>query len=54
MTQQAMEWQPVWAKCCSGKTEAFSLAPSGNQIPNCLMKNGYISVLRLHGTLVRG
>lgn len=31
MTQQATEWQPVWAKCCSGKMEAFSLAPSHNQ-----------------------
>ena len=38
MTQQATEWQPVWAKCCSGKTEAFSLAPSGNQSLNCLME----------------
>lgn len=31
MTQQATEWQPVWAKCCSEKREAFSLAPSHNQ-----------------------
>lgn len=32
MTQQATtEWQPVWATCCSGKTETFSLDPSGNQ-----------------------
>lgn len=40
MTQQATKQQPVWATCCSGKTEAFSPAPSGNQIFNCLMKNG--------------
>lgn len=32
MTQQATEWQPVWAKCCSEKTESFSLAPSGKQV----------------------
>lgn len=40
MTQQATKRQPVWATCCSGKTEAFSLGPSGNKIFNCLMKNG--------------
>lgn len=31
MTQQATEWQPVWATCCSGKTATFSPVPSGNQ-----------------------
>lgn len=31
MTQRATEWQPVWAKCCSGKTETFSLVLSDNQ-----------------------
>lgn len=31
MTQQATGRQPVWATCCSGKTETFSLVPSGNQ-----------------------